>query len=117
MNPEQPINHARATEAKHLRMIITAGLVLVLVGIVFAYIYYGMQLAKQADPSIVVEESTPISDDERTRAILEALERATSTPTADMEEMMQALESAPAEPTADREEMLRALGYPGVSGE
>ncbi len=101
-------------QAKFLRYIITGGLLLVLFAIVFAYIYYGMQLAKQGDPVPVTESVPVMSEEDRTRAILEALENAPTEPTANVEEMLEALENAPTEPTADREEMLRALNYPGV---
>lgn len=103
-----------ARQAQLLRYIITGGLFLVLFAIVAAYIYYGMQLAKQSDVVPVAEEQPGMSEDERTRAILEALENAPAEPTANVDEMLEALESAPTEPTADRDDMLRALNYPGV---
>ncbi len=115
MNPETPIKQSgEVKQAKFLRYIITGGLLLVLFAIVFAYIYFGMQLAKQADPVPVVDSEPTISEDDRTRAILQALENAPTEPTANVEEMLEALENAPTEPTANREEMLRALNYPGV---
>ena len=73
-----------------------------------------MQLAKAPTEDITPVETTQMSEDERTRAILEALENATATPSANAEEMIQALENAPVEPSANREEMLRALNYPGI---
>jgi hypothetical protein len=114
MNPEQSMSHNQhARQAKYLRVIITIGLGTILLGLVAAYIYYGMQLAKAPTADIVPVETTQVSEDERTRAILEALENAPTEPSANREEVLNALENAPTEPSANREEMLRALNYPG----
>jgi hypothetical protein len=90
MNPEQPINQFLA-QSKHLRIIITTGLALMLFAIVGVYIYFGMQLAKNKDEigAEVVEpeignrmqeianslERVPVASPDRMQAVEESLSR------------------------------------------
>jgi hypothetical protein len=107
MNPELPVVNAR--EAKHLRMIITSGLTLLLLGIVAAYIYFGMQLAKQ-DPVVEPMPLPEISATPDEQKIFEALQTAPQTADEAMVEAVgQALETADKAPTADPEAIRRAL--------
>jgi predicted ABC-type exoprotein transport system permease subunit len=96
MNPERGMEF-EAKEAKYLRTIISVGLVLVLVGIVATYIYYGMQFAREAVPSNVAE--VPVVE---TTSTMEAIEAALeNAPVASPEEFAAieaALENAPVAP-------------------
>ncbi len=107
MNPEQPIS-INPREAKHLRTIITLGLVLVLVAILAAYIYYGMSLATKSasNPEMPVAEA-PVSPDQA--EILKALEAAPVASPEDTEAVVKALEAAPDTSEADRQAILEAL--------
>lgn len=107
MNPEQPIS-INPHEAKHLRTIITVGLVLLLIGILAAYIYYGMRLASES----VVAPETPITEAAASpdqAEILKALESAPIASNEDTEAVVNALESAPTASEADRNAILDAL--------
>ncbi len=107
MNPEQPIS-INPREAKHLRAIITVGLVLLLVAILAAYIYYGMRLAsKSADIAEMPVAETLVSPDQA--EILKALESAPIASNEDTEAVVNALESAPTASEADRNAILDAL--------
>lgn len=106
MNLEQPIT-INPQEAKHLRTIITAGLVLLLLAILAVYIYYGMRLATKTTnieplPEVVpptpgqVEiinalENAPIASEIETEAVVKALEAATSTGETDRTAILDAL--------------------------
>lgn len=107
MNPEQPIS-MNPRDAKHLRMIITIGLVLVLVGILAAYIYYGMRLASQSTNSenLPVQEA-PVAPNQA--EILKALEAAPAASPEETEAMLEALDAAPSTPSVDRQAILDAL--------
>jgi hypothetical protein len=110
MNLEQRMEF-ETKEARHLRTIISIGLVLVLAGIVAAYIYFGMQFAKVAAPVDV-----PVEDINTDLSGLEAIEAALqNAPVATPEEMAEieaALENAPVAETADLEAIQQALGQP-----
>lgn len=107
MNPEQPMN-INSREAKHLRIIITTGLLLVLVAILAAYIYYGMRLAQQAPADQTVEtETESVSPDQA--EILKALEAAPVATEAEAEAVLNALEDAPSAENSDRTAILEAL--------
>jgi hypothetical protein len=107
MNPEQPIS-INPREAKHLRTIITAGLVLLLVAILAAYIYYGMRLATKSagTPEAPVAEA-PMSADQA--QILKALEAAPIASPEETEAIVNALEAAPDTSETDRQAILDAL--------
>ncbi len=107
MNPEQPIS-INPREAKYLRTIITVGLVLMLVGILSAYIYYGMRLAAKSTstPEMPVAEA-PMNADQA--EILKALEAAPVATTEDTEAVVKALEAAPSASESDRTAILEAL--------
>ncbi len=107
MNPEQPIS-INPREAKHLRTIITVGLVMFLFAILGAYIYYGMRLAADQNEAMVEPVAQePMSPDQA--EILKALEAAPIASPEDTEAVVQALEAAPAASASDREAILKAL--------
>lgn len=89
MNPEQRMDF-EVKEARHLRTIISIGLVLVLGGIVAAYIYFGMQLARETVPSDVIVE-TPL---EETSPTVDAIEAALKNAPLATPEEVQAIEAA-----------------------
>jgi hypothetical protein len=93
MNPERRMEF-EAKEAKHLRTIISAGLVLVLVGIVATYIYYGMQFAREAAPPDVAEVA-PVETAPDMEAIMKALENAPVATPEEFAAIEAALENAP----------------------
>jgi Na+-transporting methylmalonyl-CoA/oxaloacetate decarboxylase gamma subunit len=107
MNPEQPIS-INPREAKHLRTIITVGLVLLLVAILAAYIYYGMSLATKSagTPEVPVAEVQMSPD---AAEILKALEAAPAASPEDTEAVVKALETAPSASDAERQAILEAL--------
>ncbi len=79
-----------AKEARHLRTIISVGLVLVLGAIVAAYIYFGMQLARETAPSDVLVETAP----EETTPTIDAIEAALENAPLATPEEVQAIEAA-----------------------
>jgi cell division protein YceG involved in septum cleavage len=86
-----------AKEAKHLRTIISAGLILVLLGIVATYIYYGMQFAREVAPSDIAEVP-PVEATTDMEAIMKALENAPVATPEDFAAIEAALENAPVAP-------------------
>jgi hypothetical protein len=109
MNPELHLNDQTSpAQTKHLRGIITVGLLLVLVAIVAGYIYYGIQLASQED--VPLAETVPTSGgDERRQAILDALVNAPTATPEERAEVLKALESAPVVDPERRSAVLEAL--------
>lgn len=106
MNPEQPVA-LNPQEAKHLRTIITAGLVLLLLAILAVYIYYGMRLATKTpdgQPLPEVESQTPVQAE-----IIKALEAAPVATEAETEAVVSALEAATSTGETDRDAILDAL--------
>ncbi len=94
------------SSTKKIQLVITGALILVLLGIVGGYIYYGMRLAKQGDTTAVVETNTSTTDDtaaplttEQKMAILQLLSastNATNTPTVEnREKILNSLSTSP----------------------
>ncbi len=110
MNPENPVQFS-PREAKNLRHIIVMGLGLVFFAIIAAYIYFGMQLARQPVEDMVTE-STPPSTAPTQQDILEALEKAPVASPEMAKSVEDALNDAEVAPSADPAEVLRALDYP-----
>ncbi len=110
MDIEQSPKLTQVTDrAKTLRTIILLGLIGILACIVAAYIYFGMQHAKQSAVPPVSEEGAPTNVVDR-EAILSALENAT--PTVSPEEqalIVEGLETAPQATPAERAAILEAL--------
>ncbi len=107
MNPEQPIS-INPRDIKHLRTIITIGLVLLLMAILAAYIYYGMRLAtKSGDTPETPVAEAPMAPD--AAEIFKALEAAPLASPSDTEAVVNALEAAPSANESDRQAILEAL--------
>lgn len=106
MNPEQPMG-AQSKEARNLRLIIVVGLVLVLLAIVTAYIYYGMQFAKHT--TAPTPEEPVLSESDR---IMQALESAPVASPEDFAAVNAALEGAEVTTTANPADILKAMGEP-----
>ncbi len=109
INPETTINTSEKT-TKNLRLIVTVGLVLVLIGILCAYIYYGMYLAKQSDAPENINNPEQVIDDNQ--AIIDALENAPVADASTTAAMLEALESSnvSSDQSDNSAEILEALG-------
>lgn len=109
INPETTINTSEKT-TKNLRLIVTVGLVLVLIGILCAYIYYGMYLAKQSDAPENVNNPEQVID--ANQAIIDALENAPVADASTTERMINALENetVSSEQNENTARILEALG-------
>ncbi len=104
---------SKAIEARNLRRIIICGLIIVLITIVTAYIYFGMTLARNYEQTPVlpeVEQETSSSPD--AQSIIDALQDAPVQDPKIVEEVTAALENATGSSTSDVEAVLEALGQP-----